>query len=355
MGRKRLFLPGPTEVAPEILDALATPQIGHRSAEYRELHRRVTGKVRTILGTEGSVFLFTSSSSGVWEGAVRNLVRERALFAVQGAFSERWMQVALANGKAADAVRVEPGRAIRAEAIDEALATGRYDAVAVVHNETATGVMNDLGSIADAVRRHPGVSFLVDAVSSMTAVPIPVDAWGIDVCFAGTQKALALPPGLAVAAVSPRALEKAATIPDRGYYFDFVTMARHDAKGETPATPATPQIHALDRQTDRILAEGLEARYARHASLARTVQEWASSRFALFAETGYESPTVTCVANRRGVDVAALLGRVAERGMAVANGYGELRDKTFRIAHMGDATPGEVRELLAALDEALSP
>lgn len=350
----RLFTPGPTEVLPENLAELARPQIEHRGDAFRSLHARVEGKLRDLLETRSPVFLFTSSSSGVWEATVRNCVRERLLVCVQGAFSDRWHKVAEANGKRADRLEVEWGRAIRPEAVAEALAGGRYDAIALVHNETSTGVINPLEEIAEVVRAQPDVTFLVDAVSSMAGVRIPVDASGIDVCFAGIQKAFALPPGLAVASVSSRAVEKARTISDRGYYFDLVEMAEHHRRSQTPATPAIPQIHALDAQLDRIAAEGKDARFARHRALASIVQEWARRRFALFAEEGFASPTVTCVANTRGIAIASLTASLEREGFAIANGYGPLREKTFRIAHMGDARAEEVEELLATIDRILA-
>lgn len=353
MPHKRLFVPGPVEVAPENLAALARPQIGHRSVEYVELHRSVVLRLQAMLGTTAPVFLFTCSSTGVWEAAIRNAVRERVLCCAQGAFSDRWLEVALRNGKQAEPLRVPWGKAIRPESIDAALSTGRFDAITVVHNETSTGVMNDLEGIAAAVRRHDGVSLLVDAVSSLSATPIPVDAWGIDVCLAGTQKALALPPGLAIASVSGRALEKAASIPDRGYYFDFLEMKKHHDRGQTPATPATPQIQALDAQLDAIAAEGLEARFARHATLAAIVQEWAKGRFGLFSEEGFHSPTLTCVANTRGISVAELNRELGRQWVAISNGYGELRDRTFRIAHMGDTQEWEIRGLLEVIDRTI--
>jgi aspartate aminotransferase-like enzyme len=353
MPHRRLFIPGPTEVRPENLAAVGRPQIGHRSEEFHALYRRTTEKLRILLETRQRVFLFTCSSTGVWEAAVRNTVRKRILCCMQGAFSDRWYQVARANGKEAEPLQVDWGRAIHAESVDRALATGRYDAIAVVHNETSTGVMNRLEEIAEVVRRYPDVTFLVDAVSSMAAVRIPVDAWGIDVCLAGIQKAFALPAGLTVAAVSERAIEKAKTVDNRGYYFDFLEMARYDEREETPATPALPQVHALDVQLDDILAEGVEARYARHALLAEIVQEWARERFGLFAEEGYASTTLTCVENTRGISVAALNRELGRQWAAISNGYGKLKEKTFRIAHMGDTQEWEIRGLLATIDRIL--
>jgi len=353
MPHKRLFIPGPTEVRGENLAALARPQIGHRSAEFKALYARVNPKLQQLLETKHHVFLFTSSSSGVWEAAVRNCVRERVLCCMQGAFSDRWKEVAEANGKQADALQVEWGQAITAAMVDEALASGHYDAITVVHNETSTGVMNRLDEIAEVVARYPDVSFLVDAVSSMAAVRIPVDDYGIDVCLAGLQKAFALPAGLAVASVSPRALDKAATVPHRGYYFDFLTLLKHHEKSQTPATPAIPQIQALDAQLDDILEEGLERRYARHSMLAGLVREWARAHFSLFAQPGYESATVTCVKNDRAVSVAELNEQLAQQWVMISNGYGKLKEQTFRVAHMGDTQEWEIRGLLATIDRLL--
>ena len=353
MSHKRLFIPGPTEVRVENLLALARPQIGHRSEEFKQLYRGVVLKLREVLGTQGKVFLFASSSTGLWEAAIRNCVAERVLCCMQGAFSDRWLRVAQANGKPAERLQVEWGRAITAEALERALEPGGFDAVAVVHNETSTGVMNRLDEIAAVMARHPDVLFLVDAVSSLAGAPLDVDRLGIDVCLAGVQKAFALPAGLALASVSAKALERAARVPHRGYYFDFLEMLKYDEREQTPATPAIPQIHALDAQLDAMLREGMAQRFARHAQLARIVQGWARERFALFGEEGYESPTLTCVRNTRGISVAELTRKLAEQHVAISNGYGELKEKTFRIAHMGDTQEWEIRGLLATIDRIL--
>jgi aspartate aminotransferase-like enzyme len=299
------------------------------------------------------VFLFTSSSTGVWEAAVRNCVKKRVLCCMQGAFSDRWHKVAEANGKEAVPLKVEWGRAITAEMIDEQLAAGGFDAVTVVHNETSTGVMNHLDEIAAVMKRYPDVMFLVDAVSSMAGARVEVDAWGIDVCLAGLQKAFALPAGLAVASVSDRALERARTVEQRGYYFDFLEMLKYDERSQTPSTPAIPQIHALDAQLDAILAEGVRQRVDRHARLAGITRDWAERHFGLFAETGFESPTITCVSNTRGISVAELNEELGKQHALISNGYGVLKEKTFRIAHMGDTQEWEIRGLLATIDRIL--
>ena len=353
MPHKRLFIPGPTEVRSENLAALAKPQIGHRGDEFKDLYGRVVPKLQELLETQDPVFLFTCSSTGVWEAAIRNCVKGRVLCCMQGAFSDRWLKVAESNGKEAVPLRVEWGRAITAEAIDRELAKGGYDAITVVHNETSTGVMNRMDEIAAVLRKYPDVSFLVDAVSSMAGVRIPVDEWQIDVCLAGLQKAFALPAGLTVAAVSSRAMDKAKTVKNRGYYFDFIDMLKYHERGQTPATPAIPQIQALDAQLDDILAETPQGRFERHETLARIVTEWARLHFALFSEEGYESPTLTCIANTRGISVSALNKELGKQWAAIANGYGDLKEKTFRIAHMGDTQEWEIRGLLAVIDRVL--
>ena len=353
MPHKRLFIPGPTEVRSENLAALAKPQIGHRGDEFKELHTRVVPKLQKLLETSDQVFLFTCSSTGVWEAAIRNCVRERVLCCMQGAFSDRWLKVAETNGKEAAALKVEWGRAITAPMIDKELATGKFDAITVVHNETSTGVMNRMDEIAAVMRKYPDVSFLVDAVSSMAGVRIPVDEWRIDVCLAGLQKAFALPAGLTVASVSSRALDKAKSVKHRGYYFDFLDMLKYAERGQTPATPAIPQIQALDAQLDDIFAETPKARYERHDGLARIVRDWARKHFALFAEEGSASPTLTCIANTRGISVAGLNTELGKQWAAISNGYGDLKEKTFRIAHMGDTQEWEIRGLLAVIDRIL--
>ncbi len=353
MPHKRLFIPGPTEVRSENLAAMARPQIGHRGDEFKELYNRVGPKLQQLLETKDPVFLFTCSSTGVWEAAIRNGVRERVLCCMQGAFSDRWLKVAESNGKQAVPLKVEWGRAITADAIDKELAKGGYDAITVVHNETSTGVLNRMDEIAAVLRKYPDVTFLVDAVSSMAGVRIPVDEWRIDVCLAGLQKAFALPAGLTVASVSSRVLEKAKTIKNRGYYFDFVDMLKYHERGQTPATPAIPLIQALDAQLDDILAETPRGRFERHQALALIVREWARRHFAVFAEEGYESPTVTCITNTRGISVSGLNKELGKQWAAISNGYGDLKEKTFRIAHMGDTQEWEIRGLLAVIDRIL--
>nr|MBI2904355.1 alanine--glyoxylate aminotransferase family protein [Chloroflexota bacterium] len=352
----KLFLPGPTEVRAEIRQAQTQPMIGHRSTVFLELFARVQEKLRRVFYTNSRVYVSTSSGTGIWEGASRNCVRDdkKVLHFVQGSFSERWAYVSQSNGKQTTVVDLAWGKAVRPEMVREALRAGGYDALALVHNETSTGVMNPLYEIAEVMKEFPDVFFMVDAVSSAAGVKIEVNKLGIDVLVASSQKCFALPPGLSFAPVSDRVLERAKTIPYRGYYFDFLALEEQLLKNSTPATPAVSLIFALDKQLDGMLAEGLEARFARHAKLAALTRQWAKdSGFELFAEPGYESDTVTTVANTRGVDVPAMQKFVKGRGMQIDGGYGKIKGKTFRIAHMGDATRADFEELFAALNDFL--
>jgi predicted phosphoserine aminotransferase len=353
---KKLFIPGPTHVREEILTAQTAPMIGHRSTDYSDLQGEVTPKLQQLLYTEQPVFLYASSGTGMMEGSIRQAVRpgKRALVTVCGAFSERWFKVAQANGVPSDRIDVEWGSGFTPEIVDEALSQGDYDALTLTFNETSTGVMNPLGEIGPLVReKYPETVILVDAVSGMAGAKIEVDAWGLDVVLASSQKAFALPPGLTVAAVSERAIARAEEVPDRGYYFDYLNMLKKYKLNQTPATPAISLIRALNAQMDAIFAEGLEERWQRHRDMANSVRDWAREHFALFPEERFLSNTVTTVENNRGISVADLNKALAERGAIISNGYGKLKEKTFRIAHMGDLTVEDVKWLLGQINDIL--
>jgi aspartate aminotransferase-like enzyme len=352
---KKLFIPGPVEVSPDVMEAMCAPMVGHRMTEYAQLHEKVTRGLKTLLNTEDPVFLSTSSAFGVMEGAVRNLVQKRCACFGNGAFSTKWHDVTRRCGIEADLFSAEWGQPITAEMVDQALAGGKYDALTLVHNETSTGVMSPLAEIAEVMKKYPEVSFIVDTVSSMTAVPLDVSALGTDVCLAGVQKAFGLPPGLAVFAVSPRALEKARTTPNRGYYFDFEEFEKNDLKHNTPSTPCISLIYAMAHQLDKMFAEGLDKRYARHAQMADTTRQWVQQQgFSLFAAEGARSQTLTCACNDDRTDLERLKKLAGEQGYAIDNGYGKIKNKTFRIAHMADMTLADLQELFALL-EALLP
>ncbi|TKJ29013.1 aminotransferase [bacterium (candidate division B38) B3_B38] len=353
MNHKKLFIPGPTEVRPEILQAMATPQIGHRSKEFQNLYTTIYPKLQDFLYTKGQVFLFTSSSTGAMEAAVRNTVAKRCLSCMCGAFSDRWHTMATSNGIEADPLQVEWGKASKPEMIDEKLKTGKYDAITFVFNETSTGVMNPLYDVAEVMKKYPDVMFLVDAVSAMAGVKIEVDKLGIDVCLAGVQKAFALPAGLTICTASEKALKKAADVKNRGYYFDFLTMLKYHEKNQTTTTPTIPHIFALNAQMDDIAKEGYDNRFERHRKMAKIVQDWAKEYFDLFAEPGYESLTLTCVKNTRGISVADLNKELGKHWITISNGYGKLKEQTFRIAHMGDAQVSDIMGLLELINSIL--
>jgi aspartate aminotransferase-like enzyme len=294
------------------------------------------------------------------EGAIRNLVTKKVLNCMCGAFSDKWLDVSKRCGKDAEGLQVEWGSPIRAEAIDQKLATGQFDALTLIHNETSTGTMSPLSEIAALKKKYPDVMFIVDAVSSMTATKMEFDALGIDVLLAGTQKAFALPPGLTVFTCSPAALAKAATMKDRGYYFDFVEFQKNAEGSMTPSTPSIGHSYALSSKLDDFFSEGLEARFSRHLKLANATRAWAAKHgFTLFPEKGYESVTLTCVNNGakpggRTVDVAKLQKLVKDQGFLIDGGYGKIKGTTFRVSNMGDETDASMNTLYAAMDRAMA-
>ena len=326
----RMFVPGPVDVADETLRAQTRPMLPHRSSEFEAIYRRASDKAKQLFFTEGRVFLTASSGTGLQEAAVRNFVEERLLVCVNGAFSERWYEVAASNGKVAEQLSFAWDAPVDPARVADALGSGGFEAVLLVHNETSTGMQNPIQEIASAVHRAaPDVLILVDAVSSIAGVRIETDAWGLDMVLTSSQKCLALPPGLALAAVSDRALQKAEQVQNRGWYFDLLRMEKHRLKDSSPATPAMSLVYALDVQLDRIFAEGLENRFARHTAMARRVQDWAEAHDqSVFAPPGYRSQTVTTISNDRALDISRLNAFLMERQMRIANGYGPLKNKT---------------------------
>lgn len=351
-----MFVPGPVDVDPQVLAAQSRPMLPHRSKEFETIFQNVSERARQLFFTSQRVFITASSGSGLQEAGVRNFAKERVLSCVNGAFSRRWYDIACANGKLADALEFPWDQPVSPEAVAKALRQKSYEMVTLVHNETSTGLENPVQEIAAAIRQvSPETLICVDAVSSLGGVRIEMDAWGLDMVLTSSQKCLALPPGLALAAVSDHALAYAEQVPNRGWYFDLVLMEQHRHKDSTPATPAISLIYALELQLERILSEGLEARFARHAAMAERVQSWALERgFGLFAPMGFRSRTLTAVNNLREIDVVSLNRFLINRGMRIANGYGPLKNKTFRIAHMGETQMKDIEQLLAAFDEYLA-
>jgi aspartate aminotransferase-like enzyme len=359
MAHVKLHIPGPVEVSEKTFKAFCSPMIGHRGQGFKDLYAKIQPQLQQLLFTKQLVYLGTSSAWGVMEGAVRNLVQKKVLNCMCGAFSDKWFDVSKRCGKQAEALQVEWGSPIRAEQIDAKLATGQFDALTVIHNETSTGTMSPLTEIAALKKKYPDVMFIVDAVSSMSGVPMKFDELGIDVLLAGTQKAFAMPPGLAVFVCSKPALAKSAMAKDRGYYFDLVEFQKNAEQSMTPSTPSIGHIYALSSKLDDFFAEGLENRFARHKKTNQLTRDWATKHgFTLFPEKGFESLTLTCVSSGakpggRTVDVAKLQKLTKDQGFLIDGGYGKIKGKTFRISNMGDETESTMNQLFAALDNAM--
>jgi len=357
----KLFTPGPVEVSAETMAAFSRPMIGHRGEDFKNLYRDIHSKLQTLFGTKQPVFLSTSSAWGVMEASIRNLVGSNRqsgaglLCCMCGAFSDKWLDVARRCGKNAEPLQVDWGKHIDHKDVDRALASGKFDVVTLIHNETSTGVMNPLPEICCTLAKYPEVVLILDTVSSFSAMKIDMDALGIDVMLTGAQKALALPPGFSLFCVSQKAFDRAEKQNDRGYYFDFLEFRKQQAEWMTPSTPSIGHIFALQSKLDEIFEEGLEARFARQARTNSLVHDWVKrTGFDFFAEEGFRSKTLTCVSNNKGIDVLAMTKKLREKHHLIIDpGYGKLRGKTFRLSNMGDETEETVSHLLACLDDCL--
>jgi len=344
----KFFLPGPTDVHPEVLAAMQRPMIGHRSRAMEELLERIAAPLAALFRTRGVVLVGTTSATGFMEMAVRNGVRERALSVVNGSFSDRFAKLVTACGRQGVRLEVPLGAAVEPDMLRDALRRNAVDAVTVVHSETSTGVLQDVAGFAEVVREFDDVLLLVDAVTSLAGSPVEPDAWGLDFTLTGSQKALALPPGLALAVASDRMRERADTLPARGLYFDLVSFEAAMRRFQPTNTPALSLLFALEAQLARIEREGgVEARWARHDAMRRRVEEWAANRgIAYLPPPGRRSWTVSCLRLPDGKvakDVTAALKRA---GWTIGSGYGSLKDSTIRIGHMGDHTVTALDELL---------
>ncbi len=351
----KLFIPGPIDVSDKTRAALTNWTMGHRSSDFVALYQGMQPRLQQLLFTQDPVYLCTSSAWGAMEGALRNLVGKKVLNCCSGAFSDKWYDVSLRCGKAATRLQYEWGTPVDPEDIRRELSTGAYDAITLIHNETSTGTLNPLKEIMEVLRDFPEVISIIDTVSSFSALPIPKDEWGIDVIITGSQKALALPPGLALMTVSQRALQRAATIEGRGYYFDFIEFQQNHEKGMTPSTPVVPLFHALNSKLEDIFAEGLEARYARHERLNNLLRTWGERHgIRLLPPPAYGSKTLCCFRNEHGIDLSGLRKALkAEYHCDIDGGYGKIKDKTFRISNMGDETDATITDLTTALDALL--
>jgi aspartate aminotransferase-like enzyme len=352
-GTVQFFLPGPVWVRPEVLAAMSKPMIGHRGKGYADLQERIEKRLPMLFDTKNFVLLATSSATGLMEAGLQNSNPSRVLSVTVGAFSERWNKIALDNGFEADLLAFEWGEAADPDRIAAALKGKKYDAVTVVHNETSTGVISPLAEIARVVRENSDAFLLVDAVTSLAGAPVKTDEWGIDLVLAGSQKALALPPGLAVGAVSKRLLERSKSPGVRAHYFRFSEAEEFARKHNTPNTPSISHLYALDVQLGFLEAETMPARFARHVRMRKMVEDWAGPRGYTFfpRREEWRSPTVACLKPPAGISAESLKNAVSARKWTIGGGYGKLKSDTFRIGHMGDADPDSLAKLLALLDE----
>ena len=350
----KFFLPGPTYVPEDARQAMTQPMVGHRSAGYKDFYVKLSAKLPHLVRTKGDVMVATGSSTLIMESAVISCVQQDVLNLTNGAFSERWHSISKSTGRAADQLAAPWGQAIDPETLRAALRRKRYEAVTVVHNETSTGVMNPIADIAKVIREESDALVIVDAVSSLGGAPIETDDWGLDIVLAGTQKAIAVPPGLTVFSFSDRAMERARQVKHRGFYTDLLRYVDKHREGGFITTPAIPLLWALDVQLDRILAEGMEARWERHRQLQRKTAAWAAGRGCEYASAeGVRSLTVSCFRPPAGVDPQAIVSGLRQRGFTIGGGYGDWKPTTFRIGHMGEVRESDLDALLVEIDQIL--
>ncbi|MCD4751988.1 MAG: alanine--glyoxylate aminotransferase family protein [Anaerolineaceae bacterium] len=347
-----LFVPGPVDIHPDVLAALSRPMIYHRGKEFEELYHRTEKKARLLFDTKRHVYLSPFSGTGFMEAAMRNFVNRNVLVCVSGGFSDRWFQTAKTNGKEADLLEFTPGRPFLPEDILNAMKKKSYEAVAVVHSETSTGVENPIKEIAHEVReKYPDTLILADCVSSIGGTSIHFDDWQLDFAFGSVNKCLAMPPGLAIAAASARALKKAETVKNRGWFLDILRLESHHHTDTVPTTPPVSLYYALETQLDRIMEEGLENRFNRHAQLSKQIAAWGETHnMPPMAERLYRAKSITTLYNNHHLDFLKLRTYLKERDLEIANGYQELKDKTFRIANMGEIQKKDVDQLIDSLE-----
>jgi aspartate aminotransferase-like enzyme len=353
----KLFTAGPVACYPEVLEAMGKQMYSHRSAEYKKLHVETIEMLQRFLGTQNEVFLFSSTGSGFMESSVRNCVDKKMLCCVCGSFGARFAEVGTSNGKQVEILQVPLGQPITPYLLDEKLSkTPDVEAVSITHNETSVGLMNHLAELAEVVKSH-GKLILVDSVSCMGGTEIAVDKWGLDVCFASSQKCFGVPPGLSVGAVSKAALEKSETVQNKGWYFDFKVWEKFNQKKKgTPMTSTIPQIAGMNAILKLIEAKGGKQWYfdlfaQRNHKIREGVQKLGLT---MFPKAGYESPTVNCVNAPEGVDGVAVYEGMRTEGFELAKGYGSIQNATFRIGNMGYMPFDVIDSMLASMPKVLN-
>lgn len=356
------FLPGPTEVRHAVLHAMTRPMIPHRGKEFEALFARVQRGLQEVFVTSRPVFIATASATGLMEAGIRCAPAGRVLSLVNGAFSGRFAHIAEACGREVTRLEVAWGAVHDPAHVDRILASGDFAVVTVVHSETSTGALNEVRAISDVAHRH-GVTCLIDSVSGVGGAELRFDEWELDYVLTGSQKAIAIPPGLAFAVASESFMQRLAAQPAstsaRGAYFDLVEFEAYARKNQAPNTPAISLYYALDAQLEAIAREGMEARWARHAKMALRTVMWADdladivAGMRVLAPPGGRSPTVTAIVLPGGVTSDRVVAGVAADGFTIGAGYGKLRAETIRIGHMGDHTVTGVERCLAACERVL--
>lgn len=356
----RFFLPGPTEVHPDVLAAQTQPMIGHRGPQIVELMKDIEPGLQELFLTRRPVIISTSSASGLMEAAVRNGVGGGAVLSlVNGAFSGRFAKIASACGHDVERWEVDWGNVHSPAELADRLAAGKYDAVTLSQSETSTGALQDLEAIARVVSEHKDTMLLVDSVTGVGGVETRTDEWGPDFILTGSQKAIALPPGLAFGVASEALMERSAGAPHKGWYFDLTDLLDQARKYQSPATPAVSLLYSLQVQLRRIRSEGMAARWQRHLDMQRRTFDWVQSMndvgvgVRVFAVEGHRSPTVTCLEMPRRIGASEVVAKVAAAGWVIGGGYGKLSESTVRIGHMGDHTVAELNGLFDVMDGVL--
>jgi aspartate aminotransferase-like enzyme len=348
------FLPGPTEVKPDVLEQLSKPLIGHHTEDFHKLLNQLTPKLQRLMTTRNPVFTLTCPASAAMEAALSNAAGKRILVLSNGAFGERWLKAARALGLAADGLILAWGFPLPEYEIGRVIDRTNCDTMVMVHGESSTGMLNPLDSAVSALKPRPDILFIVDAVATLGGIPLKMDEAGIDVLVGASQKCLALPPGVVPVGVSARALERSRKSKMKGYAFDFSSWQKRWQKGETLATPAIPQLQALNYQLDRIEEEGLEKRWERHQKLANMTLAWASnSGFVPFVPAGFRLPTISCLRPDPARETAPIVEALKAEGYLIDNGYGKLKNRTIRIGHMGDWQEDDLAGLLETLTQVL--
>jgi aspartate aminotransferase-like enzyme len=338
---------------------MTRPMIAHRGRAFEEMFARLEAGLRDVFLTARPVYIFAASASGAMEGAVRNAPAGPVLSLVNGAFSERFAKIAKSCAREVDVVEAAWGNVCDLTEVERRLSSRPYAAVTVVHSETSTGALTDIRAVTELAHRF-GALCLIDSVSGLGGAELRFDEWGLDFVLTGSQKALALPPGLAFAAASSEFVRRARTVADRGLYFDVVEYEEFAAKNQTPATPALPLLYALEAQLADILREGIDRRWERHIAMRDATAAWlkrAVTRVDLeidiLAPEGHRSPTVSTISLPDGLKSAEVVHAVGRRGFTIGTGYGRLKDATIRIGHMGDHTLETLRPCLAECEDAL--